>query len=258
MPTLPTSRRALGWLTLSCLPLACTGAGGTPTPEPPDHLPKPIVVVPVFGQERFGSRATLAPTRLVGTVRPGEEAWVVDLDSPEVAPVRAAADADGAFEATLVGARDGDRIRVVARTATRHSEPADLRITGRADQPGSFHVEVPTPLACLTVSPADELTEVVETGATHARAFTLSNRCSEPVRVERAALRLAEQGIAVLPPSATVVPAGGEARLPVTFEGHDDPRERADVVLLDVAAGEQVGRYALGVYSVSASSLGKP
>ncbi|MET0343979.1 MAG: hypothetical protein ABW252_23395 [Polyangiales bacterium] len=255
MPTLPHSRRALGWLALTCLPIACTGAGGTPTPEPPDHLPTPNIVLPVFTQERTLTNATLGPTPLVGSVRAGEDAWVVNLDRPEVAPVRVRADGEGTFTARVEGAHDGDRIRVVARTATRHSQPADLTIFGSASEPGMFKAADPTALACLTVE-RDELVSVVARGAAHTQFFNLINRCDQPVRLDDVRMHRGDQGMTVLAPPASIA-VGSAAQVAVSFDGHDDDLERADVVLLEISSGAETGRYALGVYSVSSSSLGK-
>ena len=257
MPTCSRRLLAPGWLALACWTGACSGASGTPTPEPPDHLPRPeFTFIVTSVAERDASTAPLPPTTLRGQVGTNQDAWVVNLDAAD-APQRVMADAEGAFAVEIRGARSGDRIRVVARTGVRHSLPYDLQIAGSPGGMVTFQQQSETPLACLSVSPADEITEVVDQASASRRAFLLENRCDGPVRITRAGLRVGGQGIA-LEPVPEVIPAGAEAELAIVLDGHALASERADVVLLEVAEGDKTGRYALGVYSVSSAGLGKP
>ncbi|HEY6882144.1 MAG TPA: hypothetical protein VI299_29140, partial [Polyangiales bacterium] len=111
---------------------------------------------------------------------------------------------------------------------------------------------LPTALSCLDIEPADEINVVVTGEVT--RHFTLTSRCDEPVRIDRAQLRFGEQSFALDAP--TSLAAHGTAELKVRFRGHDDAQAKADIVLLDVSSGSQSGRYALGIWSVSAASMG--
>ncbi|HEX5655626.1 MAG TPA: hypothetical protein VFX59_00455 [Polyangiales bacterium] len=253
MPThAPRPTVCIRWFLATCLG-ACVG---TPTPEPPDNLPRPD------DWKIFGGSVPLATTTdvrelvspipfagSVGSVAPNSELWVVNLDRAEVSPLTVIADAQGGFTGML-SAQLNDRVRLVSRTDSQHSLPLDAYvITGMNNQ--AQLAQLPsTELSCLRVTPAEELTAVVGNDVT--RRFTLTSTCSEPISLD-ARLRFGDAGFAIDAP--TSLPANGRAEITVRITGHDDPREHADILLLDVESGANRGRYALGVWSVAASRL---
>jgi hypothetical protein len=241
---------SIRWILATCLS-ACVG---TPTPEPPDNLPRPDDSK-IFGplQAREFVTAIDAVARdipIVGdprSVTPDTDVWVVNLDRAGPA-VTTRAKLDGSFRIAVVGAPN-DRVRIVSRTDTRHSLPLDAHVIDGNDGVAVAQLP-PGGLPCLTIS-NDELSTVVS-GKDVSSRFTLVSACSEPISIS-ARLRFGDTGFAIDAP--TSVPANGEASITVRITAHDDPREHADVVLLDVESGSRSGEYALGVWSVAASSL---
>lgn len=256
MPThAPRPAVCIRWILATCLG-ACVG---TPTPEPPDFLPRPDQTR-IFGPRLMTVDNTAQPESIVsiavvgnaGAVMPDSELWVVNLDNPGVAPITVRARVDGSFRGTLQGS-PSDRVRMVTRTDTQHSLPLDARVV-RVDASQVGLAQLPFEgLPCLTITPEDELTEVVSDGEQATRRFALQSRCDEPVALT-AQLRFGDVGFTLEAPAS--VPADGEAAISVRISGHEDPREHADVVLLEVESGTRRGRYALGVWSIAASSLG--
>src|SRR5689334_1203421 len=123
MPT-PAPRPAvcLRWLLATSLG-ACVG---TPTPEPPDNLPRPddtrIFGLPIAVDLEV-TPVSLPPITIqgeAGAVVPDSELWVVNLDNPAVEPLTLRATELGSFEGKLVG-QLGDRVRLVSRTESQHS-----------------------------------------------------------------------------------------------------------------------------------------
>src|SRR5262245_58400504 len=116
-----TKRIILGLLAPLCLAAACTG---TPTPHPPDFLPSPNgglinQIIPEVSTTMDPVTVPLAGDP--GAVQGGTDVWVVNLDQATVPAVRVRARADGSFGPIDVVGSEGDRVRLVSRTAQRHS-----------------------------------------------------------------------------------------------------------------------------------------
>ncbi|MEY4511109.1 MAG: hypothetical protein RLZZ450_3231 [Pseudomonadota bacterium] len=254
------------WLLLAVWAGACVG---TPTPEPPDNLPSPDAgrifgtsVIDVLANPEIASTAVPLAGG-AGAVAPGADLWIVNLDDPSAAPITLRPRADGGFSTKLT-ANMGDRLRLISRSARRHSLPLDAVFANGADSSDvnpmvSIVALPPQELSCVELAPRDEITRVVATGKTQEQSFVLTNRCNGTVQITNASLRFGDTGFSLATPPQSV-PQNRSASLTITFEGHDDERERADILLLDVSLSGQNaqagGRYALGVWSVSSSGSG--
>jgi hypothetical protein len=242
------------WVVATCVS-ACVG---TPTPEPPDTLPRPDETK-IFGAmieiDIVSTPATNISIPITGkanAVEPNSELWIVNLDSTDP-PRTTRAAGNGAF-GTEISGEPGDRIRLVVRTDSRHSLPLDATVIKTGASTYGVGQLPATALPCLSVEPANELTSVVGQGRELTRQFTLTSSCREPVDVDSATLRFGDAGFDLSAP--TRVLPGQSALLEVRISGHDDAREHADIVLLEVSSGGQSGRYALGLWSVATSSVG--
>lgn len=238
----------------------CAACVGTPTPEPPDNAPEynPLAApnaggfrpeVRVLGTTEVDASTNLqVPVRAgAGTVPASSEVTIINLDDLDSRPIEVRAGADGSFS-TMVSGRIGQRVRVVYRSDDKHSLPLDLEIAGTPMFTALRPVSERDTLACVSIKPNDELSVVVETsGTTH--SFTVDNRCDEPVRLDRAELRLGDQGFRLTAPPDSVAP-NRSATLDVLFPTLRDSTERSDIVLLELSTSAGATRYALGVWSV--------
>jgi hypothetical protein len=250
MPThAPLPTVTFRWLLATCLG-ACVG---TPTPEPPDTLPRPDGTFVFGGRAEVLSHTDNATSIPIGglarSVPANSEVWVVNLDSRDTPPLTLRAASNGSFTGELAGRR-GDRVRIVTRTDTQHSLPLDARVVEASANELGLSPLPAGGLSCLTVEPED-LTALVD-GKDVTERIDVRSTCSEPVSLS-AALRFGDTGFALDAP--TTIAANGRAAITVRITSHDDAREHADIVLLDVESGTQRGRYALGIWSVAASSL---
>jgi hypothetical protein len=258
MPTHPHERsRFSRWLLLASGACACVG---TPTPEPPDYTPD-LLPTPdggrIFGTPEvvtLGQPADAPVRGPAGSVTPNSQVWIINLDDPTVLPSEVTASATGSFAATVRGS-EGDRVRIVSRTQEQHSLPLDAQLVRSGVGVVQLASLPQQQLDCLQVTPAVERSERVELGRGVVRGFSLTNRCSDVVDIEQVQLRLGAQGFVLGTPPGSV-PIDGTATLELTFEGHAEPRERADILLLDVQSGGTRGRYALGLWSVSSAGTG--
>jgi hypothetical protein len=261
---MPNHARPRSWHPRWALLAACASACvGTPTPEPPDYAPE-LLPTPdgglIFATDARIEVATLndPPSAPLSGQRdavvPDSRVWIVNLDDLTSLPLEVRARANGSFSA-MVQARPGDRLRIVSRTDTRHSLPLDAEFVEA--EPGMVRIVAlpPTELPCLQVSPPREIVRTLEPGQSLEERFELRNRCSEPVQIEDARLRFGDQGFSLADAPETIAP-NQRASLTVSLDGHADATERADIVLLDVRSGGERGRYALGVWSVSATGSG--
>jgi len=254
------------WALLVACVSACVG---TPTPEPPDYLPTPNgglifgipTVTPLSTEVDPSVRTVEVPlTGNAGAVAPNSELWIVNLDDPSATPLTVRARGNGSFS-TKVDANMGDRLRLVSRSARQHSLPLDALYADAVDsstvKPMVSLIPLPPQgLDCLQIAPVAEITRIVESGKSHDDSFVLTNRCSAALEITNATLRFGDQGFALATPPESV-PVNGSAKLTVKFAGHDDPSEHADILLLDVRQADgAVGRYALGVWSLSSSGSG--
>lgn len=255
MPTLAAQfRRLRRWFALASWASIGTACAGTPTPEPPDHLPRPDpgpfreIAVDAWA-------ATLPAPFLVpldarpGTVQGDTDLWIVNLDDPDNEPITLRANDDGSFATDIVG-RPGERVRLVSRTTTRHSLPLDLIVAGSSVAEAFLARSTGGVVPCLAIEPPEEIAAAVSAGSALTRRFALQNDCDEPVMITGLGLRLGDQGFSLTDPPPEV-PAGGRAEIAVRFEGHSSRSEQTDIVLLNVVAGSMGGRYALGVWSSS-------
>jgi hypothetical protein len=234
------SKRFVLGLVALCSGAACTG---TPTPDPPDFLPTPNGMLILVGVAVEANPASVdVPIEgMPGAVERGSDVWVVNLDDQAVEPERVHSGTDGSFLVSIEG-KAGDRLRLVSRTADRHSRPFDLEVVQAGELLGVRPL-MDTSLACLEVTPPDELSIADESG------FVIHNGCTAAVKVTRAALRLGDQGFA-LGASEPTIAVGAELRLDVSVSGgNEDADELADILLLDVQNGTKVGRYALGLWN---------
>jgi hypothetical protein len=255
------------WALLVACASACVG---TPTPEPPDYLPTPngglifgIPTVTTLAEPHPDVRTAEVPlTGNAGAVEPNSDLWIVNLDDQSAPPLVVRVRGNGSFS-TKVDANMGDRLRLVSRSARQHSLPLDALYADAVDSTTVTPMVslIPLPpqgLDCLQVAPVAEITRVVASGKSLEDSFVLTNRCSAALEITNATLRFGDQGFSLATPPASV-PVNGTAKLTVRFAGHDDPSERADILLLDVqqeGRGGAVGRYALGVWSLSSSGSG--
>jgi len=262
MPTPFLARlRPHRWALLAACASACVG---TPTPEPPDGFPVPELL-PTPGGDMIFARESIdvvsfsdppsAP--LVGgpgSVTPNSRVWIVNLDNAASVPLEIRARADGSF-GTMVRGTPGERLRIVSRLDSQHSLPLDAQFMQTENRMLRV-VALPAPeLSCLQITPVAEITRVVADGQSTNERFELVNRCDQPVSIDEARLRFGDQGFRLTAPPESI-PVDGRASLEVSFDGHDDAREHADIVLLDVTSGTDTGRYALGVWSVSTTGSG--
>ncbi len=255
MPThAPRPTDCLRWILATCA--ACLGACvGTPTPEPPDTLPRPndgLIFGATVELTNFPTDNTVPPIPVggsAGAVPPGSDVWVVNLDRDSVPPLTLRATANGSFDGKISG-QDGDRVRIIARTDTQHSLPLDAFVMPIDARQSALAPLPPQGLSCLSLA-AEDLTSIVREGKDSTRKIELRSTCREPVTLG-ARLRFGDAGFVVEAPASV----NGAASITVRITGHDDPREHADILLLDVQSGTQTGRYALGLWSVAAASLG--
>lgn len=267
MPTHADTRFCTrSWLLLAACASACVG---TPTPEPPDNLPSPdagrIFGTSVIELNTPAVASTAVPlSGDAGAVAPGADLWIVNLDDPSAEPITLRPRADGGFS-TKLSANMGDRLRLVSRSARKHSLPLDAVFSNGADSSNvkpmvSIIALPPQELGCVELTPANEITRVVQAGKARDESFVLTNRCNSAVQITNASLRFGDAGFSLATPPESV-PANSSASFTITFDGHDDQREHADILLLDVSASGRnaqlgSGRYALGVWSVSSSGSG--
>lgn len=225
------------------------GCGGTPTADPPDFLPTPSAgrigvgpeVLPTGGPSTEG----LGPIQLVGgegAVDGQAELWIVNLDRLTEDPQVIRPRADGSFSAEVEG-NLGDRVRLVSRTEDRHSLPLDLEVV-RSAEVAALAALQDQGLACLKVAPAQELDLGSE--PTREASFTLDNTCDADIVIERAALRFEEADLVLAAPS--VVARGAQVDINLRLDKALS-EERWDIVLLDVSAAGEEGRYALSVWA---------
>jgi hypothetical protein len=180
-----------------------------------------------------------------GAVPAGSRVWAVNLDAPGAPPVETLATPLGGFQ-LVISAADKQRVRIVARTAGQHSAPLDLVAVVKSAPVAFGYVEQlrDTRLACLQVTPAETLRLSDKRGT-----VTLRNQCSGSVTLERAALRLGDQGIALEAPPSSLAP-GQQAVLTFTDSQRPAKDERLDVLLLDVRGSDGLsGSYAIDLFS---------
>jgi hypothetical protein len=231
-------------LWLGALGAACVG---TPTPEPPDFLPRPEAGLISMGPVTTGEvgPSEILPVQVMGepgAVAGETDVWLVNLDSRDVDPVYARAAADGSFRTEIAGL-PGDRVRLISRTLSQHSLPLDFEVVFANMQLGLSRLP-DTSLACLEVLPSEQLS-LAPNGE---EVFVITNDCAEPASLESSALRFGDQGFSLADTVKTVAP-GDSVELRVAF-GPGSSAEQADIVLLELVAGEASGRYALGVWGL--------
>lgn len=217
---------------------------GTPTPEPPDFLPLDGSLVnmgPVTTGE-VGAESNLPVPVLgePGAVQGRSSVWLVNLDNPEVAAVYAQANDDGSFHAEISG-QPGERVRLLSRTLFAHSLPLDFEIIFANAQLGLAQLP-DSSIACVEVQPEVELS--IPSGGE--QSFVITNRCAVTLSVQRGALRFGDQGFSLGEVPTTIAP-GESADVHVAF-GPASQAEHAEILLIDVLAGNVSGRYALGLW----------
>jgi len=251
-------QRTLASLALLASVVACgpdVGVG-TPTPEPPDLLPRPDIrlVFPGSQPNEDMPEAPIEVNAQAGSVAPSSDVWITNLDDAQRrGPQVVTASLSGSFAARVDAARVGDRIRFVVRLGTRHSLPQDLTVISSGPS-RTLAARPPEALPCLTISPSEELTLLPRFDADAEAQFMLENGCTEAVTVERAAVRVGDGGFAYSAPQS--IPAGERAAIEVVSTASVE-RLRGDVLLLDVATPSARGRYALGLWSISSDTSGK-
>lgn len=225
------------------------GCGGTPTADPPDFLPTPsagrIGVEPEIVSSGGPGPQGFGPIELVGgegAVDGTAELWIVNLDRLNEAPQVIQPRANGSFSVEVEG-NLGDRVRLVSRTEERHSLPLDLEIVRSAEVAALAPLQ-DQGLACLKITPAQEL----DLGSDRSReaSFALDNTCDAELAIERAALRFEETDLMLSAPET--IPKGAQVEITLRLD-KTLSEERWDIVLLDVSAAGEEGRYALSVWA---------
>lgn len=239
-----TARAAL----LCTLALAGSDCTGTPLPEPPDELPRPDVGA-FLGPEIVAHPTTteqkVTITTSSGGVAPGATVWAVNLDAVNPVPVETTANALGGFNLD-VPATNLDRVRILARTETRHSPPLDFLVMV-PDTVQAKPTATPlgdTRLGCLLLNPPETVVLSGKRGT-----LTLNNRCSTAVTLAEASLLFGDQGIALQMHADSVAP-GKQTTLTFTDSRGPGPSERLEILLLEVETQDGLsGRYAIDVFS---------
>jgi hypothetical protein len=239
----PSERSASPWLlgVSIALSLAATRCGpqvATPMPEPPAIDGRKIVptpgVITVLSQPH-----PLALSGAPGAVTPGSLVRVLNLDATSAA-VSAQADADGAFELTVL-VSEGDELRVQAAEGNQHSEPVDLVYTLE----GSSDVLTPSPRhACVVLQPGLEL----RFSEAEPRPLRVLNDCAEPLDISDPRFRLGGGEFELDSELPIVIPSASEATLDVTLLAAPPPA-REDVLFLELSLGAETIRYPIGLFA---------
>lgn len=223
----------------------CGPQVATPMPEPPSIDGGKI------GPDDIGVVALSEPHPLpirgeAGAVTPGSIVRVLNLDETSAA-VSAQADADGAFQLTVM-VSSGDELRIQAVQGSVRSEPVDFIHGGLA----SVDALVPSPRhPCVVLQPGLELRFAdleLRSAELGPRPLRVLNDCADPLSLADPRFRL-DAGEFDLDSELplTVAPAS-EATLDISLLQLPPPA-REDVLFIDLSVGGETIRYPIGLYA---------
>lgn len=178
-----------------------------------------------------------------GAVSAGSIVRVLNLDETNAA-VSAQADADGAFEVTLM-VSDGDELRFQALQHGVRSEPVDFIH-------GSLAADVLTPSprhACVVLQPGLEL----RYGELGPRALRVLNDCADPLSLAAPRLRLGGGDFELETELPLVVSPASEATLDISLLELAPPA-REDVLFIELSVAGETIRYPIGLYASALES----
>lgn len=229
--------------------LFCAALGacsGVPSADPPDFLPTPSLTVGPEIEISGGPEVTqVGPVDLKagpGGAAAEADVYIVNLDAPNEATKIITPNPDGSFE-TSVSGLVGDRFRILSRSEQAHSLPLDLEAV-RGLNMGALAPLGNQGLPCLSLKPKGEL-DLGRAGSRSER-FLLENGCAQTVTIVSSALRFGTEGFSVTAPEA--LKAGERANIDVKRAGQLEA-EIWDILLLEVSAGQERGRYGLSVWA---------
>ncbi len=222
----------------------CGPQVATPMPEPPTIDGRKI------GPELDVVTALSEPHPLsivgdIGAVTPGSIVRVLNLDETS-APVSAQADAEGAFEITVM-VSTGDELRFQAVQGGVRSEPIDFIHGGLA----AAAALTPSPRhACVVLQPGLEL-RYGELGPLPLRVL---NDCAEPLSLAAPLFRLGTGEFELESELPLVLPPASEATLDVALL-EPPPPAREDVLFIELSLGGETIRYPIGLYAPAPEAL---
>lgn len=223
----------------------CGPQVATPMPEPPS-IDGGKIGLPPTAVTALSEPHPLTLLGDAGAVTPGSIVRVLNLDETGAA-VSAQADADGAFEITVM-VSTGDELRVQAVQGSVRSEPIDFIHGGLA----SVDALVPSPRhPCVVLQPGLELRfadlelRYTELGP---RPLRVLNDCADPLSLAEPRFRL-DSGEFDLDSELplTVAPAS-EATLDISLLELPPPA-REDVLFIELSVGGETIRYPIGLYA---------
>jgi hypothetical protein len=130
-------------------------------------------------------------------------------DAAQSSPVSA----DGSFALERVPADIGEEVRLFVIDDGLASAPLDLRITSDGAVPA-----IDGARECVAIAPGRVIPgEVSTVGTAVALAATITNRCAEPVAIERVELRAPGGELALVEPVPVAIAAGEAATLRVSL-----------------------------------------
>lgn len=226
--------------------LAATQCGpqvATPLPEPPSIDGGKIGLDDIGAVTALSEPHPLPIAGAPGAVTGGSIVRVLNLDEANAA-VSAQADADGAFEITVM-VSDGDELRFQAVQNGERSEPVDF-IHGSITGPDAL---TPSPRhPCVVLQPGLEL-RYDELGPLPLRVL---NDCAEPLSLGAPRFRLDDGEFALDSELPLVVPPSSEATLDISLLELPPPL-REDVLFIDSSVGGETIRYPIGLYAPDAA-----
>jgi hypothetical protein len=225
--------------------LAATRCGpqvATPMPEPPSidggKIGPDVAAVVALSEPH-----PLAIVGEAGAVTPGSIVRVLNLDETDAA-VSAQADADGAFELTVM-VSTGDELRFQAVEGSVRSEPVDFIHGGLA----AADALSPSPRhPCVVLQPGLEL----RYGELGPRPLRVLNDCADPLSLAEPRFRLGGGEFELESELPLTVAPTSEATLDISLLELPPPA-REDVLFIELSVAGETIRYPIGLYAPAPS-----